>query len=84
MLTEWERDSEGNVALTPLIRAHTADLYGVGVGLRLEMSRSPGESNTDLTPVQTVLSVEQAEDLIVRLQLAIDHIRAQQTHGPKN
>jgi hypothetical protein len=76
MTFEWNKNDAGNVSLTPLISFQTAELHGIGVGLRFELSRGPDESHKHALVVQVAMSVEQAIDLAETLQLRADHVLA--------
>ena len=90
MPLEWDKNSAGNVWLTPLIRFQTADLHGLGVGLRLELATDPaaqssylpGESQTLGMVAQVAMSVDQTLELIAVLQLRVDAIRLARPQGP--
>jgi hypothetical protein len=84
MRLKWDKNIEGNIALTPLVDFEAVDLYGLGVGLRLEMSDDPGQPNKATKCFQTAMSVDQAEGLIEILRLSIDYIQAARPKNPPN
>lgn len=84
MVAEWDKNSAGNVWLTPLLDFQVAHLHGIGVGLRLELRRDPAESRTDPIVAQIGMTVEQADSLIEFLQLQVDAIRFSRPQSPAN
>ena len=84
MRLEWDNNREGNIALTPLVEYEAADLYGLGVGLRLEMSDDPAQPHKVAKCIQAAMSADQAPDLIQILQLSVDHILAARSPTPTN
>lgn len=83
MVTEWDKNSAGNIALSPLLRFQIADFYGLQVGLRLEIQPSP-DSGESQTALQLSIEPEQALELARVLHLAVDHILTQPQSGPGN
>jgi len=84
MLSEWDKNSAGNIWLTPLVRFQVSHLHDIGVGLRLELSSSQAEQNNTPKVAQISMSVEQAQELIAVLQLQVDAILTAGPSGPMN
>jgi hypothetical protein len=74
MISEWDKNNAGNVALTPIVSMDVQLIFGGVVGFRLELSQNPDRTHTDLRVVQVGMSPEQARDMIQRLQWCIDHL----------
>lgn len=74
MVTEWDKNSAGNIALTPLVSIDAQVWDRRIVGLRLELSRSPAHGPEDPVAVQVGMSPGQALELLVRLQWCLENL----------
>jgi hypothetical protein len=74
MLDEWERNSAGNVALTPIVSMEAQVWERRIVGLRLELSADPARGPEGPVAVQVGMSPEQAAHLMRLLQWCADHL----------
>jgi len=83
MLTEWDLNSAGNIALTPLAWFEAADFYGLQIGLRLEILPEP-DSGESRKAVQLSIEPEQALELARVLQTAAGHLLAQRAPDSTN
>lgn len=84
MLSEWDRNGAGNVALTPIFSMEIQPLLGTGIGLRLELVTNQDQPQKDLDVVQMGMTLDQAEKLIELLRLQIDALLANRPSGPVN
>jgi hypothetical protein len=76
-LTEWERNSAGNVALTPLGTVETALIERRVVGVRFELSPTADHSDQPhigLVAIQVGMTPEQTRDLVRLLQWNLDRL----------
>jgi hypothetical protein len=84
MISEWDKNSAGNIRLTPLFSFEVAPLLGTGIGLRLELVQNRDQPQKDLAVVQLGMTVEQTKNLIEVLHLQIDALLAARPLGPTN
>jgi hypothetical protein len=84
MLNDWDKNSQGNIWLTPLRQYQTAQLHQTGIGLRLELAHNPDGPEKSPDIAQVAMTVEQAQELITDLQLAVDLILFGTRDGPAN
>jgi hypothetical protein len=84
MLSEWDKNSAGNIRVAPVFSFEVAPLHGMAVGLRLELVQNLDQPQKDLTAVQLGMTVAQAEGLIDLLRLQIDALLVAHPDGPVN
>jgi hypothetical protein len=76
----FDINPQGSITITPLISYETAVVADVGCAMRLILARPTDPLGTGSIVVQTAMTVEQAEELVLDIQKMIDHIRrAQET-----
>jgi hypothetical protein len=74
MFNDWDKNSVGNITLSPLLGHQTAHLHEIGVGMRLELSSGPEAPQKVGIAPQVAMTVEQAQSLIEDLQSVVDLI----------
>jgi hypothetical protein len=73
---------DGMVKLNPLVDYERAIVAGTGCAFRLVLSRREDAPGTGSMIVQTVMSVEQAKELVQDLQKMIDRILSTKLQRP--
>lgn len=68
----WDTNERGNVIVHPLLGYDTVVIAGLGIGLRLQLATDPAAPQTVSLVVPAAMTVEQAQELIGHLQLAVN------------